>query len=337
MNTEGEAGPFSTQTEHDPPGGATLTAKLTYKQNTSDEDSQQSKTSEVAGVTSDRAEDRSLTEADSEDSDDEKKCISTRKQRSDKSHKSQTVDSQCSSEGCIPTPSCRICFQGAEQGELLSPCRCDGSVRHAHQQCLLKWISERGSWTCELCNYRFHIVAMTIKRPCQWQAVTMSLVEKVQMVAVVLGAVFLLASVSWLLWSALSPEALWQRRDVLFQFCYAMYGLMDVVCIGLIVHEGGAVYNVFLRWRAVNLLWDVQNYDKNCDVEETNTSDPATHTPPRTFWLPHTHSLSLTHTTRLEPSPLCPLHAFSSCLCSSSDPPAQEPASGEVVLRVTSV
>lgn len=53
------------------------------------------------------------------------------------------------------------------QGDLLNPCRCDGSVRHTHQNCLLKWISERGCWTCELCCYRFQVVAINMKRP--WQ------------------------------------------------------------------------------------------------------------------------------------------------------------------------
>nr|KAF6441367.1 hypothetical protein HJG63_013011 [Rousettus aegyptiacus] len=64
-------------------------------------------------------------------------------------------------------PICKICFQGPEQGELLNPCRCDGSVRYTHQLCLLKWISERGSWTCELCCYRYHVIAIKMKQPCQ--------------------------------------------------------------------------------------------------------------------------------------------------------------------------
>lgn len=66
----------------------------------------------------------------------------------------------------------------------------------------------------------------------QWQAVNITLVEKVQIIAVFLGSLFLVASISWLLWSALSPQAVWQRRDVLFQICYGMYGFMDLVCIG---------------------------------------------------------------------------------------------------------
>lgn len=52
------------------------------------------------------------------------------------------------------------------------------------------------------------------------------------MVAVILGALFLVASVTWLLWSAFSPYAVWQRKDILFQICYGMYGFMDLVCIG---------------------------------------------------------------------------------------------------------
>ncbi|KAA0715414.1 E3 ubiquitin-protein ligase MARCH4 [Triplophysa tibetana] len=65
------------------------------------------------------------------------------------------------------TPVCRICFQGPEQGELLSPCRCSGSVRSTHQPCLIKWISERGSWTCELCYYKYHVIAISTKNPLQ--------------------------------------------------------------------------------------------------------------------------------------------------------------------------
>ncbi|CAB1346837.1 unnamed protein product, partial [Coregonus sp. 'balchen'] len=98
--------------------------------------------------------------------------------------------------GGIRSPVCRICFQGPETGELLSPCRCSGSVRCTHQPCLIKWISERGSW------------------------------------ASVLGSMFLVASLSWLVWSSFSPSARWQRHDLLFQICYGMYGFMDIVCFG---------------------------------------------------------------------------------------------------------
>ncbi|OBS58213.1 hypothetical protein A6R68_10653, partial [Neotoma lepida] len=152
------------------------------------------------------------------------------------------------------------------QGELLSPCRCDGSVRCTHQPCLIRWISERGSWSCELCYFKYQVLAISTKNPLQWQAISLTVIEKVQIAAIVLGSLFLVASISWLIWSSLSPSAKWQRQDLLFQICYGMYGFMDVVCIGLIVHEGSSVYRIFKRWQAVNQQWKVLNYDKTKDT-----------------------------------------------------------------------
>uniref|UniRef100_A0A8C5J2S4 RING-type E3 ubiquitin transferase n=2 Tax=Passerellidae TaxID=1729112 RepID=A0A8C5J2S4_JUNHY len=235
-------------------------------------------------------------------------------------------------------PICKICFQGPEQGELLNPCRCDGSVRYTHQLCLLKWISERGSWTCELCCYRYHVIAIKMKKPCQWQSITITLVEKVQMVAVILGSLFLVASVTWLLWSAFSPYAVWQRKDILFQICYGMYGFMDLVCIGLIVHEGASVYRVFKRWRAVNLHWDVLNYDKATDIEESNRGESSAG---RTLWLPLTafRNRSLVHPTQLtSPRLQCGyvlLQLFNRMR--PQEDSSEDNCSGEVVMRVTSV
>ncbi|XP_077176724.1 E3 ubiquitin-protein ligase MARCHF4 isoform X2 [Paroedura picta] len=169
------------------------------------------------------------------------------------------------------TPLCRICFQGPEQGELLSPCRCDGSVKCTHQPCLIKWISERGCWSCELCYYKYHVIAISTKNPLQWQAISLTVIEKVQIAAAILGSLFLIASISWLIWSTFSPSAKWQRQDLLFQICYGMYGFMDIVCIGLIIHEGPSVFRIFKRWQAVNQQWKVLNYDKTKDLEDQKT------------------------------------------------------------------
>nr|XP_006629370.1 PREDICTED: E3 ubiquitin-protein ligase MARCH9 [Lepisosteus oculatus] len=142
------------------------------------------------------------------------------------------VSLSSSTESGMRTPQCRICFQGPEQGELLSPCRCDGSVRCTHQPCLIRWISERGSWSCELCYFKYQVLAISTKNPLQWQAISLTVIEKVQIAAIILGSLFLIASISWLIWSSLSPSAKWQRQDLLFQICYGMYGFMDIVCIG---------------------------------------------------------------------------------------------------------
>ncbi|KAI3375306.1 hypothetical protein L3Q82_021090 [Scortum barcoo] len=107
---------------------------------------------------------------------------------------------------------------------------------------------------------------------------------------------------------------------------------------GLIVHEGAAVYNVFMRWRAVNLHWDVQSYDKAKDMEETSTGHSSL--TPRTLWLPLVTfgPNGPLHPTQLGPQPW-------TCLCLAPFCPglvprnnlSQDSDSGEVVIRVTSV
>jgi len=48
---------------------------------------------------------------------------------------------------------CRICLEST--GDLLSPCRCSGSIQLIHESCLLQWIQEKDAATppaCELCK-----------------------------------------------------------------------------------------------------------------------------------------------------------------------------------------
>ncbi|XP_012986558.3 membrane-associated ring finger (C3HC4) 4 [Esox lucius] len=175
-----------------------------------------------------------------------------------------------SDSGGVRSPVCRICFQGPETGELLSPCRCSGSVRCTHQPCLIKWISEKGSWACELCYYKYQVIAISTKNPLQWQSISLTVIERVQIAAALLGSLFLMASLSWLVWSSFSPSARWQRQDLLFQICYGLYGFMDIACIALIIHEAPSVFRIFSRWQAVNQKWKVLNYDKATDNEDLN-------------------------------------------------------------------
>lgn len=53
------------------------------------------------------------------------------------------------------TMMCRICHSGEEDEELIAACRCAGTVKYAHQSCLLNWISKSGNQSCELCRYKF--------------------------------------------------------------------------------------------------------------------------------------------------------------------------------------
>ncbi|EHB07747.1 E3 ubiquitin-protein ligase MARCH4 [Heterocephalus glaber] len=118
----------------------------------------------------------------------------------------------------LRTPQCQICFQGPEQEK------------------------EKLMSSLQLPSLISLVLAISTKNLLQWQAISLMVIEKVQIAAIVLGSLFLVASISWLIWSALSLSTKWQWEDLLFQICYGMYGFMDVVCIGLIVHEGSSVY-----------------------------------------------------------------------------------------------
>eukprot|EP00931_Biecheleriopsis_adriatica_P084651 TRINITY_DN5859_c0_g1_i3.p1 TRINITY_DN5859_c0_g1~~TRINITY_DN5859_c0_g1_i3.p1 ORF type:complete len:1006 (-),score=161.82 TRINITY_DN5859_c0_g1_i3:110-3127(-) len=60
-------------------------------------------------------------------------------------------------------PSCRICRQGKEDGKLYCPCRCAGSIKWIHGECLQEWLRSQGRSherkpVCELCGYCFDFV-----------------------------------------------------------------------------------------------------------------------------------------------------------------------------------
>lgn len=51
---------------------------------------------------------------------------------------------------------CRICRGDAEpERPLFFPCKCSGSIKYTHEDCLIKWLAESGSSQCELCHHSF--------------------------------------------------------------------------------------------------------------------------------------------------------------------------------------
>lgn len=46
-------------------------------------------------------------------------------------------------EETAAAPECWICYSGTIEGELISPCKCRGSMQWVHRDCLHKWITTR--------------------------------------------------------------------------------------------------------------------------------------------------------------------------------------------------
>lgn len=49
----------------------------------------------------------------------------------------------------------RICHCEGDEGPLITPCHCTGSLRFVHQSCLQQWIKSSDTRCCELCKYEF--------------------------------------------------------------------------------------------------------------------------------------------------------------------------------------
>ena len=62
---------------------------------------------------------------------------------------------------------CRICHGGFEEGDLIRPCKCTGTVKHAHQSCILNWVSKSGHQSCEICKFKFRTQKQSVK--CFWK------------------------------------------------------------------------------------------------------------------------------------------------------------------------
>ncbi|KAL0090878.1 RING-variant domain-containing protein [Phycomyces blakesleeanus] len=51
---------------------------------------------------------------------------------------------------------CRVCrSESTPDHPLFHPCKCSGSIRFIHQDCLSEWLTHSKKDYCELCEYRF--------------------------------------------------------------------------------------------------------------------------------------------------------------------------------------
>ena len=51
---------------------------------------------------------------------------------------------------------CRICFEKNNKDIMINPCKCKGSIKWVHHNCLLKWITISKKY-CQSCKYYYDI------------------------------------------------------------------------------------------------------------------------------------------------------------------------------------
>ncbi|EEQ31659.1 putative RING-type E3 ubiquitin transferase [Microsporum canis] len=63
--------------------------------------------------------------------------------------------------GADEMDTCRICRgEGTEEEQLFYPCKCSGSIKFVHQNCLMEWLSHSQKKHCELCKTPFRFTKL---------------------------------------------------------------------------------------------------------------------------------------------------------------------------------
>lgn len=72
-------------------------------------------------------------------------------------HKTADEEEKTAGEG----DTCRICrSEGSADEPLFHPCKCSGSIKFVHQECLMEWLSHTNKKHCELCKTSFRFTKL---------------------------------------------------------------------------------------------------------------------------------------------------------------------------------
>jgi len=117
---------------------------------------------------------------------------------------------------------CRICHEGEEDGSLFSPCKCSGTMKYVHAECLDKWRAlsrnPQSFFVCDNCKYQYNLYRPKLSKFLQSEVV-ISGITGVGMCALTLGSGTVIV--------ALSGEK-WELKNATF------YGLIMIGIYGLV-------------------------------------------------------------------------------------------------------
>ncbi|XP_067945530.1 E3 ubiquitin-protein ligase MARCHF8-like [Watersipora subatra] len=174
------------------------------------------------------------------------------------------------------TPLCRICQCPAETDlPLITPCRCDGSLKHIHASCLLKWIDisnrkhrriGRASF-CELCGYIYRKHKFVKYRDWKWPKVALRdrilhLVFAVSLVVMITCAV---ATVLCFITDNEQPrsvptDAPLTKEEVITICCGITFFISFFVSMSAEIKAKKTIHQILKKCFKHNTVWYVENY-----------------------------------------------------------------------------
>ncbi|CAG8979535.1 hypothetical protein HYALB_00004988 [Hymenoscyphus albidus] len=71
------------------------------------------------------------------------------------------TNTEMGDDGNGDSDTCRICRgEGSDSESLFHPCKCSGSIKYVHQDCLMEWLSHSQKKHCELCKTPFRFTKL---------------------------------------------------------------------------------------------------------------------------------------------------------------------------------
>ncbi|KAK3594813.1 hypothetical protein CHS0354_002851 [Potamilus streckersoni] len=128
---------------------------------------------------------------------------------------------------------CRICHEGDQDEELISPCLCAGSMGMLHISCLEQWLGSSNTTKCEICQYQFCL--KRYPRPLKWYLHEPSLKKESKrfvrnlLLMIFFGILAVLITVICLVWSAIFI----QERRILESTSLIMFVIIVDTLYGL--------------------------------------------------------------------------------------------------------
>jgi len=192
------------------------------------------------------------------------------------------------SSSTVSMPVCRICqLPGMEPSNpLISPCRCLGSIRYVHNNCLLKWleVSSRrrsGPPCCELCQYQYLRHKKFVIS--HWRFPECSLRDKFLHFFFIVNVCLMIAcaAVTIICFKEIENQPIPYETspnyrpgeltlpELITISCGILFFLAFFLAIWVEVRAKHTIYQLICRFFYMNHEWSVEEYDRKRDIAES--------------------------------------------------------------------
>ncbi|TQS37799.1 hypothetical protein Golomagni_01716 [Golovinomyces magnicellulatus] len=166
--------------------------------------------------------------------------------------KERKINQNMADEAVGEPDTCRICRgEGGPSESLFHPCKCSGSIKYVHQDCLIEWLSHSQKKHCELCKTAFRITKMY--SPNMPQSLPLHILIKYVLIHTVKALLTLMRLILVsIVWSVILPYTIRQVWRFLFWFSEGRSRPIDFILTGRNTSNGTEILQLFPDVESIN-------------------------------------------------------------------------------------